>query len=70
MPARFERYNRMMKYAIPGWSNDKQLDEGNGWLECDWLSTCEVCKKQFPRNTMKLKGGLVRCEECLKAYVI
>jgi hypothetical protein len=68
MPEPFERYNRFMKYLAPGWSNDKKLDTGSGWNKCDWTTSCEVCDKIEKRSNLKLKGGLLRCEDCLKNY--
>lgn len=69
MPQPFERYNRFMKYLNPSWSNDKNLDEGNGWMEITWDTKCEVCGETYKRNTMKLRDGKVRCEDCLNAGI-
>lgn len=63
MPDKHERYNRFMKYLAPGYSNEV------GSLEDRWStykSRCDVCGAEELRTQMKLKGGMLRCQNCLE----
>ena len=61
MPDKHERYNRFMKFLSPGYGESGSLDDR--WSS--FKSQCGICNKEFLRNDLKLKNGVLRCQTCL-----
>ena len=64
MPQPHERYNRFMKFCAIGYSNDKRLDTGSGFMEFDLDSGCEICFKKMKRSKLTYVEKNLRCEDC------